>query len=96
MILDNQELIDGLYEDLGFLRGEALEGTAIALAIGGINLPANADRAVALRLGHFEGMEALALGAALRIGGSATFDFGLSHGLEYSQTGYSAGITLTW
>ena len=68
----------------------------MALALGSLDLPHGARRSMALRYGHFRGKGAVALGAAFKWKKSSRFDFGVAHGTEHNQTGYSAGVTFTW
>ncbi len=90
--------LDSLQHSFSRLRSESHEGTAIAIALGGMRLPQDKDRAISLRLGHFRSKSAIAAGGAFRLleEPNVVLDFGISQGLDYSQTGGSAGITWSW
>ena len=87
------------------LRAESHEGTAIAIALGGMHIPHGKDRAFALRLGHYRSGLAVSAAGAFRLPPSAlglpqavttVVDLGVAHGMEYSRTGSTAGITWGW
>ena len=84
------------WEEIATLRSESQEGTAVAIALGGLRMPANKDNALSLRYGRFENEQAIAAQAGFRLRDNLTVDFGVSHGFEYSQRGYSAGFVLSW
>ena len=95
-IAANAEQIAAINDSLDTLRYETREGVAISIALSGIDIPDGKKRAVSVRFGHFEGENAVAVGAAYRASENVKVDFGFSHGASYSQTGFSAGITLGW
>ena len=89
----NRQDIAGLRDEDYRLRNRSREGTALAIALGGIHFPLDKDRSVSLRFGRFEGEEALALGASFRLRENWQIDFGMGRGLSYRQNGYSAGLS---
>ena len=104
--------IDSLQLSFEGLRAESHEGTAIAISLGGMQIPHGKDSAFSLRLGHYRSGLAVAASGAFRLppgafslpdgtfgltGDVATVvDFGVAHGMEYSRTGSTAGITWGW
>ncbi|MGR3913835.1 MAG: hypothetical protein OD918_04815 [Gammaproteobacteria bacterium] len=84
------------WEDIQTLRGESREGSAIAIALGGLHIPPNKTNAISMRYGRFEDQSAIAAQAGFRLRDNLTFDLGVSHGFDYSQRGYSAGFVLSW
>lgn len=95
-IRQNRESIETLRHQYRNLRGQSREGTALAIALGGIHVPVDKDRSVSLRFGYFESEEALALGASFRLEENWQIDFGMGHGLRYEQRGYSGGLSYSW
>ena len=94
--------INSLQQSFDGLQAESREGTAIAITLGGMHVPDGRERAITLRLGNFRSGNAIAAGGAFRLpdsqptGPDVVVDFGISHGLEYSQNGGSVGITWSW
>ena len=92
----NEREIRALNAKYRALRSENREGTAVALALGGIYLPKDKDNAINMRFGHFEGESALAAAGAFRINENWWADFGVAYGLRHNQLGYSGGVTFSW
>ncbi len=89
--------IGSLHLSFDELRAESHEATAIAIALGGVRIPRNQQGAFSLRLGNFRSGNALAAAGAFRLPESpVVIDLGISHGFEYSQTGFAAGVTWSW
>ncbi len=95
-IAANREDIEGLQYQFHRLRGETREATAIAIALGGVDVPIDRDRTVTVQFGHYEGDNAVALGAAFRLNENWQTEVGASLGLRYKQTGFRAGMTYEW
>ena len=97
--------IDSLQLSFEGLRAESHEGTAIAISLGGMQIPHGKNSAFSLRLGHYRSGLAVAASGAFSLP-TRTFgltedvttvvDFGVAHGMEYSRTGSTAGITWGW
>lgn len=97
--------IDSLRLSFDELRAESHEGTAIAIALGGMQIPYSKDAAFSLRLGHYRSGFAISAAGAFRLSAGSFFlpedvstvvDLGIAQGLDYSQTGSTAGITWSW
>ena len=95
-IQENRANIETLQHQYRNLRARSREGTALAIALGGIHVPVDKDRSVSLRFGYFESEEALALGGSFRLEENWQIDFGMGHGLRYEQRGYSGGLSYSW
>ena len=95
-IAANRRDIEGLRHSFHRLRGETRESTAIAIALGGVDLPIDKDRSVTVQFGNYEGANALALGAGFRLSDGWQVEFGAAIGLRYNQTGFRAGMTYGW
>lgn len=81
---------------LDTLEAESREGTAMAMALGGLNLPNDAKHSLGIRYGNFRGKGAVALGAAMKWNQSTKIDVGVAYGTDHKQSGYSAGVTFMW
>ena len=92
----NERDIRALNAKYRVLRSENREATAVALALGGMQVPLDRDNAVSMRFGNFEGESALAAAGAFRINENWRADFGVAYGLRHNQLGYSGGITFSW
>ena len=94
----NAGAVRALRIDLDDLRDESQEAAAIAIALGGLRIPYDKDRAFSMRIGHFRGESAIAAQGAFRLDTDpdVVFNIGAAHGIEYSQTGFTAGITWSW
>ena len=49
-----------------------------------------------IQFGHYEGGNAVALGAGFRLDENWQAEIGASLGLRYKQTGFRAGMTYGW
>jgi len=86
------------------LRTESREETAISIALGGLRIPYNKDRAFGVRVGHYESSNAVAAAGAFRLSKAfllperfrAEVNIGSAYGFDYSQARVSAGITWRW
>ena len=94
----DSRIVESLRADFNQLRSESREATAISLALGGLRVPYDRDGAFSMRFGHFRGESAIAAQAAFRLSSDpdTVVDIGAAHGIEYSQTGFSAGVTFSW
>lgn len=83
---------------LNDLRDETQEATALAIALGGLRIPYDKDNAFSMRLGNFRSGNAIAAAGAFRLSAdpNVVLDIGAAWGVEYHQTGVSAGITWSW
>ena len=83
---------------LSDLRDETQEATAIAIALGGLRVPYGKENAFSMRLGNFRSGNAVAAAGAFRLSTDpdVVLDFGAAWGVEYHQTGITAGITWSW
>ena len=97
-IQKNWELIRDNTKRIDELKHDSREGTAIAIALSGIGgqIPQNKTANMQLRAGHFEGENALAIGAAFKFNESISINFGGAFGLKRSQQGYGGGVTVSW
>ena len=97
-INNNRERIRTLRIDLDNLSDESQEATAIAIALGGLRIPYDKDRAFSMNIGSFRGENAIAAQGAFRLSTDpdVVIDLGAAHGIEYNQTGFKAGITWSW
>ena len=92
----NRRDIDKLQYRFRDLRNEAREATAIAIALGNIDIPADKERAVSVDLGHFRDASALALGGAVRVKENWQVNFGAAMGLNREQLGLTTGARYAW
>lgn len=72
------------------------EGIAIAIALGGLALPHNANFAVSANLGIFEDKQALAFQSAIRLGGGVVLNGGIGVGIDSSLVGGRIGVMAAW
>ena len=95
---NNSNRLEKLRIDLGGLRDRSREGTAMALALGGLRIPYNKDRSFSMRFGQFMGETAIAAQGAFRVSEDpdVTVDVGAAYGVHYSQSGFTAGFTWSW
>ncbi len=95
---DNSGRIEKLRIELGGLRDKSREGTAMALALGGLRIPYNKDKSFSMRFGQFMGETAIAAQGAFRVSSDpdVTVDVGAAYGVHYSQSGFTAGFTWSW
>ncbi len=87
------------------LRAELHEETAMAIALGGMRIPYNKERAFSVRLGHYRSGNAIASAAAFRLPAGALFlpdtissevNVGIAYGFDYSQTRLSMSFAWRW
>jgi len=80
------------------LRRESREAAAMAFALGRMHIPDGNNNALTLSLGQFGGESALAAQSLFRFPGEPdlTVQFGATHGMQYKQTGFVAGFSLSW
>ena len=66
--------------------------------MGGLHVPYDKDGAFSMRVGNFRGESAIAAQGAFRLSADpdVVVDIGAAYGVEYSQTGFKAGITWSW
>ena len=104
-VSEHGQQISSLRLSFDELRSESHEGTAVAVALGGMHIPYSKDSAFSLRLGHYRSGLAISAAGAFRLPAGAfrlpedvstVVDVGVAHGLEYHQTGSTAGITWGW
>ena len=96
-IMDNARAIQALHVDFESLRGESREGSAVAIALGGMHvIPDGKGKSLSLRYGYFEGENAVAAGGAFRLHKDWIVDLGVSYGTRYEQTGFGAGLNFSW
>jgi hypothetical protein len=91
--------VDGLSKGLNsaFEKiDENAEGIALAIALGGIALPQGKDFAVAANLGFYDGHEAFAAQAAIKLDNTLTLNGGIGTGFEHSKVGGRVGIMAAW
>jgi hypothetical protein len=72
------------------------EGIAIAIAMGGLSLPKNANFAVSANLGFFEDKQAMAFQSALRINDTLVLSGGIGVGASSHHVGGRIGLTASW
>src|SRR5262249_21895492 len=70
------------------------QGIAIAMAMGGLTMPANKTFAVGVAGGFYDGKQAVATQSALRLNDTLTLNG--SVGVSGSQVGGRVGITAAW
>ena len=75
---------------------ENTQGIAIAIAMGGLTLPANKSMAVSVSGGFYEGKQAVAAQTAIKLTETFTLNGGVGYGLSGSQVGGRVGITAAW
>ena len=92
----NTDAALGFQRRVRALEGELQEGSAVAISMGGFQIPNGRERALSLRFGNFEDGNALSVqyGALLR--DELVLELGFGIGLDYNQTGYAAGLVYGW
>ena len=75
---------------------KAYEGTAMALAMAGAGLPGDANYAVSINWGTFQGQNAFAGTAAIRLSDHFQLNGGIGVGAGQGTVGGRAGLMLTW
>ena len=91
--------LSGLQSSIGTLQTQvkqAFEGTAIAIATAGAQLPSDKNFAISANYGYFRGENAVSLGAALRLTDWAVASFAVGGGIQQHGIGGRAGLTLAW
>ena len=80
------------------MRAQSHEGTAIAIALGGLHLPYNRDMAFGLRMGHYRSGDAVALAGAFRLPGNTrtVINVGFAYGFDFYQTRLNASLAWQW
>ena len=80
------------------LRSESREAAAMAFALSRMHVPDGNNNALTMSLGQFGGEGALAAQSLFRFPGKPdlTVQFGAAHGMQYRQTGFVAGFSLSW
>jgi hypothetical protein len=94
-----QSSIGSLQSSIGTLQTQvkqAFEGTAIAIATAGVQLPSDKTFAISANYGYFRGENAVSLGAALRLTDWAVASFAVGGGVQQHGYGGRAGLTLAW
>ncbi len=94
----NNDRMESLQFSVGKLRGETQEAAAVAISLSGLRIPHGKDKAIAVRFGSFGSGNAIGALGALRLSDDPdmAIDFGVSYGFEYSQKGFTAGLTWSW
>lgn len=72
------------------------EGIAIAIALGGLALPHNANFAVSANLGVFEDKQAVSFQSAFRLGEGIILNGGIGVGIDSSLVGGRIGVMAAW
>ena len=94
-----QSSIGSLQSSIGTLQTQvkqAFEGTAIAIATAGTQLPSDKNFAISATYGYVRGENAVSLGAALRLTDWAVASFAVGGGVQQHGYGGRAGLTLAW
>src|SRR5262249_21853708 len=91
--------ISSLQSSVGTLQTQvkqAFEGTAIAIATAGVQLPTDKTFAVSVNYGYFRGQNAAALGGALRLSDNVVANVAFGGGFREHGYGGRAGLTFAW
>lgn len=72
------------------------EGIAIAVALGGLTLPAGKDFAIGANLGFYGGKEAMAAQTAIKLTDNLILNGGIGVGLEETKVGGRIGFMAAW
>jgi hypothetical protein len=87
-------------DELNTQLGELGEGVAMAMALGGLQVPAGRSFAISGAVGFFDGSTAAAFAAAARLteteSMSAVLNGGVGVGFESGVVGGTIGLTLAW
>ena len=75
---------------------ETTEGIAVAMALGGLDVPRGKTFAIAASIGFYDGKEAIAAQTALRLSEYLTLVGGVGVGLDEGKVGGRVGITSRW
>ena len=85
--------INGIFKKID----ENTQGIAIAIAMGGLTLPANKNMAVSVNGGFYEGKQAVAAQTAIKLTDTFTLNGGVGFGVGGgSQVGGRVGISAAW
>jgi hypothetical protein len=83
--------------DSAFDRIEENEqGIAIAIALGGLTVPAGKDFAVGANVGFYGGKEAMAAQTAIKLTDGLVLNGGIGVGLEEAKVGGRVGLMAAW
>jgi hypothetical protein len=91
--------ISSLYGSVASLQGQvnrAMEGTAVALAMGGSVLPDNKRFAISANVGTYSGQNGGALSALMRVSNNIVLDAGVGAGFRFGGVGARGGLTVAW
>ena len=99
----NKAYVDNAFAGMGeglndaFRRiDEANEGVALAIAMGGLVMPAGKDFAIGANWGFYEDRQAIAAQAALRLDDTLTLNAGVGLGLDSNTVGGRVGFVAAW
>jgi hypothetical protein len=75
---------------------ENTEGIAVAIAMGGLVLPDTKAFAISVNVGFYDGKQAIATQAAIRLGKTFALTGGVGIGLDGGEMGQRVGIMAAW
>ena len=99
----NKAYVDSAFADIGNGLNEAFrkidqsnEGIALAIAMGGLMMPAGKDFALGANFGFYEDKQAIAAQAAIRLDDTLTLNAGIGLGLDSNTVGGRVGFVAAW
>jgi hypothetical protein len=75
---------------------ENTEGIAVAMAMGGVALPDGKAFSLGANMGFYDGKQAVAAQAALRLDNSVALTGGIGFGLDDGKMGGRVGVMAAW
>lgn len=84
--------VDSAFEEID----KNTEGVALAIALGGLALPAGKAFALGANIGFYDDKQALAAQTAIRLNDVVQFNAGVGVGFDHNKVGGRAGISAAW